>query len=254
MKRILMALAAVTASCSAPSVSVMPIVASNSLDGSVASSGGGVSASTDLGSLGVGDAEVGFGGRVDLVGPSSQWSITHGSSSFDGSGLLDATLSLGGFEFDTLVDATTSMDLAVTSLLWTKNFGMGDTAHFGIGLGITSLGLAMEITGDTVGGGEETGQMDETLPIPLLGLRLGGDIGPVRVEATYAFLEVDVDEGSVSVTDMDVYGGLDVLGDVGTLVIGYREFAFDASFEDDSNSADLDLQLGGPYLGVRFAF
>ena len=67
MKRILMALAAVTASCSAPSVSVMPFVASNSLDGSVASSGGGLSASTDLGSLGVGDAETGIGGRIDLV-------------------------------------------------------------------------------------------------------------------------------------------------------------------------------------------
>jgi hypothetical protein len=254
MKCILMALAAVTASCSAPSVSVMPFVASSSLDGSVASSGGGISASTGLDSLGVGDAEAGFGGRVDFVGPSSQWSITHGSSSFDGSGLLDATLNLGGFDFDTTVPATTSMDLAVTSLLWTKNFGIGDTAHFGIGLGITSLGLAMKITGDTVGGGEETGQMDETLPIPLLGLRLGGDLGPVRLEATYAFLEVDVDEGSVSVTDLDIYGGLDVLGDVGTLVIGYREFAFDASFEDASDSADLDLQLGGPYLGVRFAF
>ncbi|MDP6384597.1 MAG: hypothetical protein QGI93_00225, partial [Planctomycetota bacterium] len=147
-----------------------------------------------------------------------------------------------------------SMDLAVTSLLWTKNFGVGDTAHFGIGLGVTSLGLAVQITGDIVGGGEATGQMDETLPIPLLGFRLGGDIGPVRIEATYAFLEVDVDEGSSSVTDMDIYGGLDVFGDVGTLVIGYREFAFDASFEDASDSADLDLQLGGPYAGVRFAF
>ncbi len=260
MNRILMALAALTASCSAPSVSVMPFVASSSLDGSVASSGGGISASTDLGSLGVGDAEVGFGGRVDLVGPSSQWSITHGSSSFDGSGLLDAALDLGGFEFEAALPATMSMDMGVTSLLWTKNFGIGDTAHFGIGFGLSALGIAAKIEGevdDGTGMGTtvtETGNMDETLPIPLLGLRLGGDIGPVRVEATYAFLEVDVDEGSISVTDMDIYGGLDVLGDVGTLVIGYREFAFDANFEDASDSANLDLQLGGPYVGVRFAF
>jgi hypothetical protein len=261
MKRILIVIAAMTASCTAPSVSVMPFVASSSLDGSVASSGGGITASTDLGSLGVGDAEVGFGGRVDLVGPSSQWSITHGSSSFDGSGLLDASLDLGGFEFEAALPATMSMDMGVTSLLWTKNFGIGDTAHFGIGFGLSALGIAAKIEGevddDGIPGGStttETGSMDETLPIPLLGLRLGGDIGPVRVEATYAFLEVDVDEGSVSVTDMDIYGGLDVLGDIGTLVIGYREFAFDASFADASDSADMDLQLGGPYLGVRFAF
>ena len=260
MKRILIALAAMTASCSAPSVIVMPFVASSSLDGSVASSGGGVSASTDLGSLGVGDAETDIGGRIDFVGPSSQWSITHSSSTFDGSGLLDASLDLGGFEFEASLPATMSMDMGVTSLLWTKNFGIGDTAHFGIGVGLSALGIAAKIEGevdDGTGTGTtvtETGEMDETLPIPLLGLRLGGDIGPVRVEATYAFLEVDVDEGSVSVTDMDIYGGLDVLGDIGTLVIGYREFAFDASFADASDSADMDLQLGGPYLGVRFAF
>ena len=251
MNRILMALAALTASCSAPSVSVMPFVASSSLDGSVASSGGGISASTDLGSLGVGDAEVGFGGRVDLVGPSSQWSITHGSSSFDGSGLLDAALDLGGTTFETDLDVATNMDMTTTSVLWTHNWGLGDTAHFGLGLGVTALGIAMQVTEEISG---ETGKMDETLPIPLLGLRLGGDIGPVRVEATCAFLEVDVDEGSVSVADMAIYGGLDVLGDVGTLVIGYREFAFDANFEDASDSANLDLQLGGPYVGVRFAF
>ncbi len=143
------------------------------------------------------------------------------------------------------------MDMTTTSVLWTYNWGLGDTAHFGLGLGVTALGIAMQVTEEITG---ETGEMDETLPIPLIGLRLGGDIGPVRVEATYAFLEVDVDEGSVSVTDMDIYGGLDVLGDMGTLVIGYREFAFDASFADASDSADLDLQLGGPYVGFRFAF
>jgi hypothetical protein len=251
MKRILMVLAAVTASCSAPSVSVMPFVASNSLDGSIETSGAVGSASTDLGPLGVGDAESAFAGRVDLIGPSSQWSITHAASNFSGNGTMSAELDLGGTTFEQDLDVATNMDVAVTSVLWTYNWGLGDTAHFGLGLGVTSLGIAMKITEDVSG---ETGEMDETLPIPLLGLRLGGDIGPVRVEATYAFLEVDVDEGSVSVTDMDIYGGLDVLGDMGTLVIGYREFAFDASFADASDSANLDLQLGGPYLGVRFAF
>ncbi|MBJ76376.1 MAG: hypothetical protein CMJ98_05085, partial [Planctomycetes bacterium] len=175
-----MALAALTASCSAPSVSVMPFVASSSLDGSVASSGGGVSASTDLGSLGVGDAEVGFGGRIDLIGPSSQWSITHTASNFKGEGVMSADLDLGGATFETDLDVATNMDMTTTSVLWTHNWGLGDTAHFGLGLGVTALGIAMQVTEEISG---ETGKMDETLPIPLLGLRLGGDIGPVRVEA-----------------------------------------------------------------------
>ena len=251
MKRILIVIAAMTASCTAPSVSVMPFVAINSLDGSVATSGGGISSSTDLGTLGVGDSETGIGGRFDFVGPNSQWSITHATSKFAGNGTMSAELDLGGTTFEQDVDVATNLDLAVTSLLWTHNWGLGDTAHFGLGLGVTSLGLTMQVTEQTT---KETGRMDETLPIPLIGLRLGGDIGPVRVEATYAFLKVDVDEGSISVTDMDIYGGLDVLGDMGTLVLGYRDFAFDASFEDTSDSANLDLQLGGPYLGVRFAF
>ena len=251
MKRILIALAAMTASCSAPSVSVMPFVASNSLDGSVSTSGGESSASTDLGSLGVGDSETGIGGRFDFVGPNSQWSITHAASKFAGNGTIGAELEVGDTTFGKDVNVATTLDLAVTSLLWTRNWGLGDTAHFGLGLGVTSIDLAMQITEQVT---KKTDGMDETLPIPLLALRLGGDVGPVRVEATYALLEVDVDEGSVSVTDMDIYGGIDVLGDMGTLVLGYRDFALDTSFGDASDSADLDLQLGGPYLGVRFAF
>jgi hypothetical protein len=251
MKRILMSLAVVTTSCSAPSVSVMPFLASNSLDGSIASSGEVGDVSTDLGGLGVGDAERGFGGRLDFIGPGSQWSISHVGSNFAGDGTMSAELKLGDATFEEDVEVATTLDLAVTSLLWTYNFGLGDTAHFGLGLGVTSLGITMQITDKDTG---VAGQMDETLPIPLIGLRLGGDVGPVRVEGTYSFLKVDVDEGNVSVTDMDVYAGLDVLGDMGTLVLGYREFAFDANFKDASDSANLDLQLGGPYFGVRFSF
>jgi hypothetical protein len=229
----------------------MPFLASNSLDGSIASSGEVGDVSTDLGGLGVGDAERGFGGRLDFIGPGSQWSISHAGSNFAGDGTMSAELTLGGATIGQDADVATTLDLAVTSLLWTKNFGLGDTAHFGLGLGVTSLGITMQITEEIT---DETGQMDETLPIPLIGLRLGGDVGPVRVEGTYSFLKVDVDEGNVSVTDMDVYAGLDVLGDMGTLVLGYREFAFDANFKDASDSANLDLQLGGPYFGVRFSF
>ena len=152
----------------------------------------------------------------------------------------------------------TEMEVGTTSVMWTHDWGLGDTAHFGLGLGVTSLGLAMDITGtvETSPGvfTTETGSMDETLPIPMIGVRLGGDIGPVRLEASYGFLDVDADEAEVSVTDLDVYAGLDILGDFGSLVVGYREFAFDAAFEDSSDSADLDLTLGGPYLGVRIGF
>jgi hypothetical protein len=230
----------------------------NSLTGSVASSGSGLAVATDLESLGISDSETVVGGRIDFAGESSHWSIAHSSSAFDGVGQLDSTLDVGGFEFEASVPTDTSMEVGTTSVMWTHDWGLGETAHFGLGLGVTALGLAMDVTGevdDGMGGTTtETGSMDETLPIPMIGVRLGGDIGPVRLEASYGFLDVDADEAEVSVTDLDVYAGLDIFGDFGSLIVGYREFSFSAAFEADSDSADLDLMLGGPYVGVRIGF
>jgi hypothetical protein len=260
MKRFLVLLAATAASCSTPSISVIPYAAMNSLEGSVASSGGGLAAGTDLADIGLDESESVFGGRIDFAGSSSHWSIASSSSSFAGSGPLDSSLDIGGFEFDVSVDIDTEMEVGTTSVMWTYDWGLGDTAHFGLGLGITSLDLAMVVTGSVEtfpGSGvftTETGSMDETLPIPMIGVRLGGDIGPVRLEASYGFLDVSADDAEVSVTDFDVYVGLDILGDFGSLIIGYREFAFDAEFEDSSDSPDLDLTLGGPYAGIRIGF
>ena len=258
MKRILVLLAATAASCSTPSLSVIPYAAMNSLEGSVASSGSGIAVATDLEGLGISDSETVVGGRIDFAGTSSHWSIAHSSSAFDGNGQLDGLLDVGGFEFEASAPTATNMEVGTTSVMWTHDWGFGDTAHFGLGLGVTSLSLAMDVTGevdDGMGGTTtETGMMDETLPIPMLGARIGGDIGPVRIEASYGFLDVDSEDAEVSVTDLDVYAGLDLFGDFGSLVVGYREFAFSAAFEADSDSADLDLTLGGPYVGVRIGF
>ena len=220
MKRILVLLAATAASCSTPSVSVVPYAAMNSLDGSVASSGSGVAVSTDLEGLGISDSETVMGGRIDFAGANSHWSIAHSSSAFEGSGQLDGLLDVGGFEFEASAPTDTTMEVGTTSVMWTYDWGLGDTAHFGLGLGVTSLGLAMDITGqvddDGVPGGStspQTGSMDETLPIPMLGARIGGDIGPLRLEASYGFLDVAAEDAEVSVTDLDIYAGVDLFGD-----------------------------------------
>ncbi len=235
----------------------MPYMASNTLEGSISSSGSGAGVSTDLESLGIDDSEAVFGGRIDLQGDTSHWSISHSSTSSSATGGdLAANLEIDGITLSGIVPVDTEMEVGATSVLWTHDWGLGDTAHFGLGFGVTALQLGADFSGEELGnpGVPVTASMDETLPVPLIGVRLGGDVGPIRLEASYAFLNVDAEDAEVSVTDFDVYTGLDILGDFGSLVVGYREFSIDAEFESDSDSANLDLTLGGPYAGVRFGF
>ena len=54
--------------------------------------------------------------------------------------------------------------------------------------------------------------------------------------------------------DLDVYAGVDFIGDTGTLVLGYRSFDVDAAYDDGDDSVALELGLGGPYFGLRLSF
>lgn len=252
MKKALVVLG-LLASCSAPSVSVMPTVIDNSLTGSISgSSGGGVTGSNDLGDLGLGDSEMVFSPRLDLNFLSSQISISNSSSAFSGSGTLDAEIEFGGEGIGVGVDVDTVMDIDATSLLWTYNFVNTDTAHFGLGLGLSAFDFALDM--------EETGvpanstSTDEILPVPLIGIRAGGDLGMIRLAGSLSTLQVDADGGEISVTDLDIYAGIDIIGDTGTLIVGYRSFDVDAAYDDGADSVALELGLGGPYFGLRLSF
>jgi hypothetical protein len=244
---------ALLASCSAPSVSVIPAMIDNSLDGSISASSTGVaSEGNDLDGLGLGDSDLVFAPRVDLNFLSSQISITNSSSSFSGSGTLDADIDFGGSLIEALKSVDTEMDISATSLLWTFNFINTDTAHFGVGLGLSvfDFDLKMEETGAPM----NSTATDEILPVPLIGIRAGGDLGMIRIAGSLSALQVDADGGEISVTDLDVYAGIDVIGDTGSLIVGYRSFDLDASYEDGGDSVALELGLGGPYFGLRLSF
>lgn len=252
MKKAL-ALLALMASCSAPSVTIVPAAIENSLTGSVsAATGGGVSGSNDLASLGLGGSEYVFSPKVDLNFLSSELSISTSSTTFAGSGTLDAEIEFGGEAVGVGTDVDSEMDVSATSVLWTFNFLNTDTAHFGLGLGLSGLdfNLAIEETGNP----SNSTASDEVLPVPLIGLRAGGDLGPIRLEASYATLQIDADGGEIAINDLDVYAGYDIFGDSGSVVLGYRSFDLDASYDDGADSVALELGLGGPYLGVRLGF
>ena len=119
MKKAL-ALLALMASCSAPSVTIVPAAIENSLTGSVsAATGGGVSGSNDLASIGLGDSEMVFSPKVDLNFLSSEISISTSSTSFAGSGVLDAEIEFNGEAVGVGTNVDSEMDVTATSLLWT---------------------------------------------------------------------------------------------------------------------------------------
>ena len=71
MKRILVLLVASAASCSTPSVSVVPYAVRSSLEGAFSSSELNASAGTT--DLGLDDPEMVFGGRIDLAAANSMY-------------------------------------------------------------------------------------------------------------------------------------------------------------------------------------
>jgi hypothetical protein len=243
-------------SCSAPSVSVIPAVIDNSLTGSISgtsdSSLGSIPGSNDLeDDLGLGESDMVFSPRLDLNFLSSQISVSNSSPSFSGSGTLVEDM---GFDDDSPnfpagSEVDTALDLNATSLLWTYNFVNTDAAHFGLGLGISAFDFVFNMETDI--GALDT---DVRWPVPLIGIRAGGDLGVVRLAASLATLQVAANGGEISFTDLDVYAGIDVIGDTGGLVLGYRSIDIEAAYDDGEASVAMELGLGGPYFGLRLSF
>ncbi|MAF66893.1 MAG: hypothetical protein CMJ84_14710 [Planctomycetes bacterium] len=257
MKRLLALTLAAAASCSSPSVSVTPYLAQNSLDGSVASSTDGASGSTSVEALGVDGEESVLGGRIDVRGDHSHLSLSYTSTDLSATGgILSDDIEIDGTTIDSdSVSVDTDLDIAATNAMWTYDWNIGETAFFGLGLGVTALDLSIALTGaEEITGLIVTATLDETLPVPLIAARAGGEIGPVWIEGSYALLSVSVDEAEVEMSDLDVSAGLKILGDTGSIVVGYRMIDFDAAYDVDSDSIDLDLAFGGPYAGVRLGF
>ena len=150
MKRILALSLAAAASCSSPSMSVTPYLAMNTLEGSIASSSGVASGSTSLATLGVDDEESVLGGRIDVRGDHSHFSLSYTSTDVsDDEGTLSDDIEIDGITIDSsTVNVATDLDLAATNAVWTYDWTIGNTAYFGLGLGVTALDFAISLTGD----------------------------------------------------------------------------------------------------------
>ena len=226
---------------------------------------------TTLGDLGLtdGDAVPGFEMEVDLGSP--RLLISSASSGAAGTGVLASQFELlddaGGFgtefvRFEPGTQLTSNLNLAVHRALLL--FGVARTESFdaAVGLGLEALDIRGAFTGQAglydPGGQvgpvqERTARIDSLLPLPVLAAAVEKDMGLLRLGGEVRWVEATSGAKDASVLSYDVrarFGPWRYFD----AVIGYRANRMDISYQSDGQSAVVDVQLSGPYVGFGMSF
>lgn len=226
---------------------------------------------TTLGDLGLtdGDAVPGFEVEVDLGSP--RLLISSVSSGAAGTGVLASQFELlddaGGFgtefvRFEPGTQLTSSLDLAVHRALLL--FGVARTESFdaAVGLGLEALDIRGSFTGQAglydPGGQvgpvqERTARIDSLLPLPVLAATVEKDMGLLSLGGEVRWVEATSGAKDASVLSYDVrarFGPWRYFD----VVLGYRANRMDISYQSDGQSAVVDVQLSGPYVGFGMSF
>ena len=245
---------ALLAACGAPGLDATARYGFVDLDGGVLTDTTVGAAENTWDGLGLDDTEATPGATVDLKWGSPHLSISTQQSGYSGQGVLNSEIEIDG---DTIAIGTTvdaDVDIDVTSALLTWDLAPGDL-EFGLGLGIVGLGLDMQFA-DT--GSSTVVASDETLPLPVLAARLGMSQGPWSLAGTLAGFDIDIDGDELSFFDFDAYGKYSFAGGDermnAAVVVGYRSTDLSVDYEDGPDRVDADLELTGPYIGLRLSF
>lgn len=254
MTRLLLPLA-LLAACSAPTLDASLLYGLQELDGHIKTGTGGATVANSFDDLGLNDAEGALGASVDLKWGSPHLSISTQSTEFSGSGILSSQLEVDGDIISVGSAVDSDIEVGVTSALLTFDLAPTDTVEFGLGVGIVALDLDLRFREDITA---TTVSTDETLPIPVIAARLGIDIGSWEVGGVLSGLDIEVEGDSVKFFDLDVYGRYDFFGGAEraavSLMLGYRSTDLAIDYEDGADTVDAELEVSGPYFGVRFSF
>lgn len=240
--------------CSLPRLDAMARYGQYGLDGDIAISSSGASASNDIDTLGLDDTEGAAGAVVDFKWGMPHLSISTQSTSYSGDGTLDADISFDGNTIDAGTDVASDLDLDLTTGVLTFDVLPGPV-ELGLGFGVTLVGFDMKFVEDGTG---ETVDTDERAPIPVLAARAGMQFGSLEVGGLLSGMSVNSGDVDASLFDLDLFGrwnfigGEDHLG--GSLVLGWREVNFDVDYEDGDDDVNLDLGYSGPYIGLLVRF
>jgi len=237
--------------CALPGLAVEPRYGPVNLSGDLGVAATGVSADNSVEDLGLGDDDGTPGLRADFDWGSPHLVMILRKSTHDGSGTLSADIEQGGTTIPAGTDVVSDLDLGLNTFYLTVDVVPGEP-ELGVGLGV-SLARVDWLASDT--SGAATIDVDETLPLPFLAARARFPAGRVEFEGLLGFLGVTVLEQRYTYVDLDLSGRLRLFGEghraAGWVVLGLRYTHLDVEFDAGDDRAALDLDLSGPYLGLR---
>ena len=253
MRTALCLLLASLAACSAPQITGSPSYVQLTPKGDVGlSSSGSAVSDTSLSKLGIEDSEGTLAAKFDFKWGMPHLMISTQSSSWNGSGTLDAD-----FGDITAGQAVSSeLDLALHRAYLTFDFAPTDYLELGVGVGAMVVDLQAKVAATS--GAFSPEEVDELLPLPVLAARAGGQLWKLDLEAVAAGVKLDLDGDEATFLDLDLNAKYALFGEHGSfhgaLVAGWRMTSIAVAYEDDTDNVDLDSTFSGPYLGLQLGF
>jgi hypothetical protein len=236
--------------CVSPTLDVGVHYGEYSLDGGLGFGSGGISGTTPLRRIGLGDdSPVGASATVGLGSTMLLFSAT--TPSFKGSGTLDADIQIGDVIIDAEANVTSKLNVGMYQGLLLFEIIPGSTVDLAIGLGVNMLDLSGSFTEN----GEDPTKLslDQAIPIPVLATRAGVELGPVGLSALVTWMGVSYEGSDLDALDLDLRAQMDIFGPM-IGYAGYRNTSLDIFYKDESDFGDFDVSISGFYIGTGVSF
>ncbi len=255
LDRPLLACVLVLSGCVVPSIDAVSAAGQYSLNGNFGATASGSAVTSDLESLGLDDEEVGFQPRVDFRWLGMHLSVDYVGADFQGDGVAEATIEIGGGTISQDADVRTELELGDLKGAFTFDFIPGDTFELGLGVAVAALAFDLHMVEQNGAGEIET---DETVPVPLLAGRFGLQLGAFRFYLDAGYADASIEEGDIVLADYELGASVNLFGEgsglAGRLAGGWRGIDVDADYEDDESDVSVDFVLDGPFLGLALSF
>ncbi len=244
-------------SCAVPSADITPRYGTFDVDGDFGiGDANGVLATADIGQAGFSKDSGVLGVRADLDFGSPTLMLSAQRSNHDGSGTLSADLTnADGQTISAGAAVDSKLDLGLYQGILTWDLVPGDLAEVGLGFGVVGVDLSSSVT-DT-GPGGDTLDIDEFVPIPVLALRGGTQLGGLELSGVLDGMMASIQYDELTFIDLDVLARYRIFGGDDrmrfSVGLGYRHVALDVDSKEDGEEITLDVTFSGPYVLLQFS-
>ncbi len=257
MRLLLAATLAALTSCALPTLDASARYLEFEPEGDLVLSQGTTNSGNSIEDLGLAEAEAAAGVALDLSFGMPTLSISSQSSSWEGEGILENEITYDGVTLGIDTPVSSELDLGLHRALLTWDFIPGNS-EFAMGVGVVGLEIAGAFEGVVPAMGVQRVEFDETVPIPVVALRLNLDLGGVEVGGSMSGLSANIEDNTATILDLDINGKLHLIGmqqrGGAYLMVGWRQLELDVEVEDGADRVDAALTFSGPYAGVHLSF